>query len=41
MRNSSEELKFSNLTENYQKILKSLLDYREKENPTNDISYKW
>jgi hypothetical protein len=41
MINSSEELNYLKLTEKDQKILRSLLDYCEKENPESDLSYRW
>lgn len=43
MRNSSDDLTNSNskISENYQDILNSLLNYCEKENPENDLSFKW
>ena len=39
--NSTDELAYSKLTEKSQNILNILLNYCEKENPENDLSYKW
>jgi hypothetical protein len=39
--NSTDELAYSKLTEKSQNILNNLLNYTEKENPINDLSYKW
>ena len=39
--NSPDELAYSKLTEKSQNILNILLTYCEKENPENDLSYKW
>ena len=41
MINSPDELANSKLSEKYQKILNSLLNFCEKENPENDLSYQW
>lgn len=41
MINSKSDLPFPNISENYQEILNNLLDYCEKENPQNDLSFKW
>lgn len=34
-------LAYSKLTEKSQNILNNLLNYTEKENPINDLSFKW
>lgn len=41
MINSPENLPYSKLSEKYQNILNSILNFYEKENPQNDLSYKW
>jgi hypothetical protein len=39
--NDSGDIVYTRLTEKSQNILNNLLNYTEKENPINDLSFKW